>query len=137
MAERLKSYVFQRGGTHGESSKYDNLLDGGIWRVSTTEFSVKTVNVLLQGIYAAARRNSVKIRYKKESETTIVMQTYSEDGRPLPKPKLWHAKGVQKKKNRGDDNDHANNNLEGRGHGQVGLDEIGDHPKDGEVQDEH
>lgn len=78
MAERLESFEFRgRGGLSG--SKYDEYLDGGIYRLKFgADIKDATTAVLLRNL---ARRRGVKIHVHTEPDA-LVVQAYSPEGTP-------------------------------------------------------
>lgn len=72
--EKLQDYTFNRATT----SRYpwDQLLDGGIYRMSPVDLELTSAKNFRIAAYAQAKRRGLKVRTTVEADGSLVMQAY-------------------------------------------------------------
>lgn len=73
MPEVVKDFTFF---TPRGVSKYESLMDGQAWKVTTTEYGCKNLLSLRSGIEQIASRRGKRVHMKTINEVTAILQVY-------------------------------------------------------------
>jgi hypothetical protein len=75
MAEKLDNYLFARGGATNGGSRYDDWLDGQIYRL-TVPVDITNTGSAISMLRKRARLKGLKVRTRVESPAALVVQAY-------------------------------------------------------------